>query len=288
VLQMACRLQTAVLVSHAELQAHYTHLRGREDEKGSERLSLPQSALCLPLIHQRAVLGVVYFEATRRDAFPVSLIQLLQVLMAQAALSLTNARLHERMLQAVKNAEAASKSKSAFLSNMSHEIRTPMNAMLGVARMLADCDLSPDHMQLVDMLQSSGQLLLSIINDVLDLSRIESASLLLEQRSFRLAATLEQVTLMLHSFAAQKAIDLSLHLESDLPDTLVGDSVRLQQIVINCVNNAIKVRTPTRTRTYKGRQLTAAHQWMLRRTNNVLNSSLRRLFFLYLLSVHSG
>ena len=106
--------------------------------------------------------------------------------------------------------------------------------------MLSDFDIPPEQMQLVEMLQASGQLLLSIISDILDLSRIESGSLTLEQRPFRLGETLEDVLHMLYAFAQQRRLDLTLHMDPDLPDALIGDAIHLQQVAINLVNNSLK------------------------------------------------
>jgi GAF domain-containing protein len=148
----------------------------------------PRALLCMPVLRGGEVFGVLYLENDYRSAaFTSSHIQLLQLLCGQAALSIDNARLYSQLsannaslelrnaqlLAAKEAAEAATKVKADFLSNMSHEIRTPMNAVLGIGRLLADTPLSLEQQQYVAMMNNSGHLLLTIINDILDYSKIE-------------------------------------------------------------------------------------------------------------------
>ena len=139
-----------------------------------------------------------------------------------------------------KEAEAASQAKSDFLANMSHEIRTPLNAVLGMAHLLGNSQLSDDQLRYLDMIKSSGQSLLTILNDILDFSKIEAGRMGLEPTTFALGDVLGAVANIMSVNAAEKDLELGINVEGDVPQTLIGDALRLQQILTNLVSNAIK------------------------------------------------
>jgi PAS domain S-box-containing protein len=139
-----------------------------------------------------------------------------------------------------QRAEAASRAKSEFVANMSHEIRTPMNAVLGVAYLLENTPLSHTQKEYVGMIRSSGQVLLGILNDVLDFSKIEAGRMELSPAPFRLRQLLDAVASVMTVNAASRGISLSINTDAEVPPVLVGDAMRLQQILINLVGNAIK------------------------------------------------
>jgi signal transduction histidine kinase len=146
-----------------------------------------------------------------------------------------------RELKAARDqAMEASRLKSQFLANMSHEIRTPMNGVLGAGNLLAATDLTDEQRAYVDILSSSGQALLTIINDVLDLSKIEAGRLELELSTFTLIDPFTEVVNLLAPQASAKNIRLSLNADADLPLSVVGDAGRLRQVVTNLVGNAVK------------------------------------------------
>ena len=146
-----------------------------------------------------------------------------------------------RELKAARDqAMEASRLKSQFLANMSHEIRTPMNGVLGAGNLLAATDLTDEQRAYVDILSSSGQALLTIINDVLDLSKIEAGRLELEPSTFTLLDPFTEVVNLLAPQASAKNVRLSLNADADLPLSVVGDSGRLRQVVTNLVGNAVK------------------------------------------------
>lgn len=147
----------------------------------------------------------------------------------------------ERELAVAKEiAERASIAKSEFLANMSHEIRTPMNGILGMAQVLDSCDLPPQHREYVDIIKRSGDALLTIINDILDYSKIEAGQLSLVKRPFVLRDCVEDITTLLSTKVSDAGIDLILRLQPDLPISYIGDTGRLRQVLTNLIGNAIK------------------------------------------------
>ena len=149
-------------------------------------------------------------------------------------------RTEGRLVQALREAEGASRAKSEFLGNMSHEIRTPMNAIMGLARLLEEAPLGRRERGHVARIKSASKALLGILSDLLDYSRIESGQLTLERVSFRLDAALQSVAMLTGPAAWAKGVEPVFAVAPEVPESLAGDPLRLQQVLLNLVGNAVK------------------------------------------------
>ena len=201
-----------------------------------------RAVLAVPLLQGERVLGGLTVTRRTPGKFPPEVVDLLQTFATQSTLAIQNARLFREIEQKGRELEIASQHKSQFLANMSHELRTPLNAILGYTELVADgiYGAVPQKIQeVVERVQKSGRHLLGLINDVLDISKIEAGQLRLSVGDYSFHDVVQNVTTAVESLAAEKKLALKVDVPGDLP-VGAGDERRITQVLLNLVGNAIK------------------------------------------------
>ena len=165
---------------------------------------------------------------------------LLQSISDTLAMAIEHKQVELAVVEAREEAEAANRAKSNFLANMSHEIRTPMNAITGLSYLAMRTELTPQQYDYISKIHSSGESLLGIVNDILDFSKIEAGHLEMEAIPFRLDEVLDHVAGIVAHKAQEKGFEFLIDRSSELPRRIIGDPLRLGQVLINLLNNALK------------------------------------------------
>lgn len=205
-------------------------------------LGIPQAFAGIAIHVSGAVYGTLIFSsrAPRARAFAGYEKTFLKLTAQWIGHELEQKKAEASLQQAKERAEAANRAKSDFLATMSHEIRTPMNAIMGMADLLSESSLSSEQQAQVGILRRSSTALLDLLNDILDLAKVESGHIDLEQIRFDLHEVLDKATEIMAHRAQEKGLELLVSTASDVPINLIGDPHRLQQVIVNLVGNAIK------------------------------------------------
>lgn len=199
-----------------------------------------QAYACHPLVNQGVVIGTLSFGSCTRATFSESDLDLMRNVSEHVSIAMQRMKLMAETSRIAAEAQVASQTKSQFLANISHELRTPMTAILGMADLALEEELTPVVRDYLETLKDSGNNLLTLLNEILDLSRIESGKLVVEREAFDLRSILELTVRMLAVRAHSKNLELILKFPHSINSQLIGDPLRVRQIIINLVGNAIK------------------------------------------------
>jgi len=205
------------------------------------RLGL-RAVLAVPLLAEDHIVGSLIVARARPGDFPSDMIDLLKTFATQSALAIQNARLFREIEDKSRQLEVASQHKSEFLANMSHELRTPLNAIIGFSEVLGERmfgELNEKQDEYLKDIHASGQHLLSLINDILDLSKIEAGRMELELTDFDLPTAIDNALMLVRERAGRRGITLQMRVDSQLGQ-IRADERKVRQIVLNLLSNAIK------------------------------------------------
>jgi signal transduction histidine kinase/putative methionine-R-sulfoxide reductase with GAF domain len=201
-----------------------------------------RAILAMPMAHHDRLVGCITVTRNRPGEFPAETIDLLRTFAAQSALAIQNARLFSELEDKGRQLEAASRHKSEFLANMSHELRTPLNAVIGFSEVLIQRmfgELSDKQEEYLKDIYASGQHLLSLINDILDLSKIEAGRMELALADFDLPAAIENVLILMRERAGRRGVTLARAVDERLA-TIHADERKVKQVLLNLLSNALK------------------------------------------------
>src|SRR5712692_9211254 len=201
-----------------------------------------RSILAVPLIFEERILGALVVHREESGEFAPEVVNLLQTFATQSALAIQNARLFREIEDKGRQLEAASRHKSEFLANMSHELRTPLNAITGFSEVLLERmfgEINPKQTEYLQDILSSGRHLLSLINDILDLSKIEAGRMELTLAQFHLSLVVDNAITLVKERAARHGIGLDIDVDPRLGE-FVGDERKIKQVLLNLLSNAVK------------------------------------------------
>jgi signal transduction histidine kinase/putative methionine-R-sulfoxide reductase with GAF domain len=201
-----------------------------------------RSILAVPLLLEQRLLGALVVQRRESGTFVPEVVNLLQTFATQSALAIQNARLFREIADKSAQLEAASRHKSEFLANMSHELRTPLNAVIGFSEVLAQGmfgDINEKQTEYLHDILESGRHLLSLINDILDLSKIEAGRMELERADFDLPSAIENALILVRERASRRGIRLGSTIDKRL-GVIGGDERKVKQVLLNLLSNALK------------------------------------------------
>ncbi len=201
-----------------------------------------RSVLAVPMLSGDEMIGVLVIRRRGTGTFPPDLTELLQTFASQSALAIVNARLFRELQTKTRELEVASRHKSEFLASMSHELRTPLNAVIGFSEVLLDRmfgELNDRQDEYLHDIWNSGKHLLELLNEILDLSKVEAGQMVLEPSTFSVAGAVDDTLTMVRERATMHAITLTVQVADDV-GTIEADELRFKQVVLNLLSNAVK------------------------------------------------
>jgi signal transduction histidine kinase/HAMP domain-containing protein len=202
-----------------------------------------RALLAIPLLREQDILGGLVVNRKMPGEFPVEVVNVLKTFATQSALAIQNARLFGEIEEKTRELEVANRHKSEFLANMSHELRTPLNAVIGFSEVLLDRtmfgDINDKQEEYLNDILSSGRHLLSLINDILDLSKVEAGRMELEVTAFDLPQAIANALILVRERAAGRGVTLGVAVDGRLGE-LRGDERKVKQVLLNLLSNAIK------------------------------------------------
>jgi signal transduction histidine kinase/putative methionine-R-sulfoxide reductase with GAF domain len=201
-----------------------------------------RSLLAVPLLREQRIMGGLTIFRRTTGSFPPEVVNLLQTFATQSVLAIQNARLFREIEEKSRQIEAANRHKSEFLANMSHELRTPLNAIIGFSEVLQERmfgELNEKQAEYTDDILTSGRHLLSLINEILDLSKVEAGRMELEVATFDLPLAIDNARTFLRERAVKHGINLDVTVDERLGD-FTGDERKIKQILLNLLSNAVK------------------------------------------------
>jgi len=199
-----------------------------------------QSLMCFPVLHHEHITGTLCIISFSKNAFELFHKEMIRLLLPFIGVAINNAFTHQQIIDLKHRAERSEQFMQVFLANMSHEIRTPMNAVMGMTNLLLQKNPQPGQMKYLNSIQKSSENLLVILNDILDLSKIEAGKIEIERIDFSITEVAGNVKEIMQFKAEEKGLEFEFSIDAQIPPVLIGDPTRLTQILLNLTGNAIK------------------------------------------------